>query len=285
MEDKTLKPQPMSIVDRRDAGSYPCRRSDDPPTTLAVRRYGQGAPLVLLHGMFGASANWHSIAVRLAGNFAVLAVDLRNHGASPHVSAMDYPAMADDVARLLDELGLTDAHVLGHSMGGKVAMALALRSPQRVRRLIVVDIAPVAYADRFTPLIDAVLRLDLATVATRADADRQLARDIASAPVRALLLQNLARQGGGWAWRIDWRAIAANLPALLGFAPGLGGRHCAVPALFVQGAESDYLLPEHRPLIETMFPQASFRSIAGAGHWVHADRPTELSEMVRGWLR
>jgi esterase len=251
---------------------------------LAARCQGRGEPLVLLHGLFGSSANWHSIAARLSSGFTALSVDLHNHGASPHVQGMNYAAMADDVVHLLDAHGLCDAHVLGHSIGGKVAMTLALRWPLRVRRLVVVDISPVAYPDRFTPFIDAVLRLDLATVATRADADRQLALDIASAPVRALLLQNLVRQRGGWAWRIDWRAISANLPALLGFAPERRGSHCAVPTLFVQGADSDYVLPEHRPLIDAMFPQASFRTIAGAGHWVHVDRPAELSEVVSGWL-
>ena len=180
------------------------------------------------------------------------------------------------MARLLDELGLTDTHVLGHSMGGKVAMALALHWPQRVRRLIVVDIAPFAYADRFTPLIDAMLRLDLATVATRADADRYLALDIASTPVRALLLQNLVRQRGGstgapsphtcrpyWALRPGSVAVTALCRRCLCGAPN--------PTMCY-------------PLIEAMFPQANFHSIAGASHWVHVDRPAELSEVVRGWL-
>lgn len=252
--------------------------------TLAVRRYGQGVPLVVLHGLFGAGANWHQVAVRLADSFEVLAVDLRNHGASPRMPKMDYAAMAGDVVQLLDDLGLRDTHVLGHSMGGKVAMTLALRWPQRVRRLIVVDIAPVAYADQFTPLIDAVLRLDLAAVVARADADQQLARAIDSAPVRALLLQNLVRQDGAWAWRIDWRAIAAALPGLLHFEPWSACRQSPAPMLLVQGAESDYVLPEHRTQIDAMFPQASLQTIVGAGHWVHVDRPAELSDAVSRWL-
>lgn len=251
--------------------------------TLAVRRYGQGAPLLLLHGLFGSSANWHAMAMRLAEHWQVLAIDLPNHGASPHAASMSYASMAAEVGRLLEALDIADAHVLGHSMGGKVAMTLALHAPQRVRGLIVVDIAPVTYEDRFSPLIDAMLRLELSTLGSREDADRRLARDLASAPVRALLLQNLVRREGGWAWRIDWRAIAANLPALLGFAPASEGRYSHVPALFVRGDASDYLLPTHHPAITSLFPHATFRTVAGAGHWVHADRPLQLIESIMSW--
>jgi pimeloyl-ACP methyl ester carboxylesterase len=252
---------------------------------LALRRRGAGAPLVVLHGLLGSSANWHSIAVRLADRVDVLTLDLRNHGASPHAPAMDYPAMAEDVVEVLDAHGLADAHVLGHSMGGKVAMTLALAAPRRVRRLIVVDIAPVVYPRHdFKPLIDAARALDLGGVASRAEVDRRLAPGVPDDATRALLMQNLVRRGDALAWRIDWEAIAANLPAVIGFPSPLAGQRSEVPALFVNGGASDYVQPEHLAPILAIFPRAEFRTLAGAGHWVHVDAPAALTQLVRDWL-
>jgi esterase len=255
-----------------------------PRIRLAVRRYGRGEPLVLLHGLFGSASQWHHIAVRLAEAHEVLAVDLRNHGNSPHEALMDYPTMADDVDSLLESNGLEDAHVLGHSMGGKVAMTMALRTPRRVKRLTVVDIAPVVYADALRPLVCAALRLDLAAIATREEADRMLATHVPSAAVRAMLLQNLVRRDGAWAWRIHWAAIADNLTTLLGFPPALACERSELPVLFIRGGASDHLRPEHRPAIEARFPRAALRTIAGAGHWVQADQPGELVRVIRTWL-
>jgi esterase len=251
---------------------------------LHARSYGQGEPLVLLHGLFGSAAHWHHIAVRLAGHHRVLAVDLRNHGASPHSAEMDYPALAADVCAVLDERGLRDAAVLGHSMGGKVAMAMALCAPQRVRRLAVVDMAPAVYADTFSPLICAALRLDLAAIQTRECAERLLAPRIPSPSLRAMLLQNLVRRDGAWAWRIGWTAIARNMATLRGFPAALRCCRSDIPALFIRGGESDYVRPGHAALIRARFPQARFQTIAQAGHWVQADRPAELLQAMRAWL-
>lgn len=251
---------------------------------LNARSYGRGEPLVLLHGLFGTAAHWHHIAVRMADRHQVLAVDLRNHGASPHAAQMDYPTLAADVCAVLDLHGLRDAAVLGHSMGGKVAMAMALCAPQRVRRLAVIDIAPAAYADTCSPLICAALRLDLAAIQTRECADRMLAAGVSSPTLRAMLLQNLVRRDGAWAWRIDWTAIARNMAALLGFPSARTRRRSDIPAVFIRGGNSDYVRPEHVALIEARFAHARLHTIANAGHWVHADRPAELVQAMRAWL-
>lgn len=255
------------------------------PVPLACRSYGRGEPVLLLHGLFGSSAQWHHIAVPLAQRHRVLAVDLRNHGASPHTACMDYAQMSEDLCALLDAQGLQDAALVGHSMGGKLAMAFALRHPRRVRRLAVVDIAPVRYDDGFTPLIEAVLRVDLSQVRRREDADAQLARHIDSAALRAMLLQNLARRESGWAWRIHWQGIADSLEALLGFPSELCGNTSQVPALFIAGADSDYVPARHEPAIRSLFADAAIERIARAGHWVHADQPAALSRRLDDWLQ
>jgi esterase len=261
----------------------PPSHGTDRSARLAVRTYGQGEPLVLLHGLLGSSAHWHHIAMMLARECEVLAVDLRNHGASPHTETMDYPGMAADVLSLLDERGLSQASIVGHSMGGKVAMSLALLAPHRVRRLSVIDIAPADYADAFTPLLATLLNLDLQTIGSREEADRRLAGRIASRELRAMLLQNLVRRDGAWAWRVHLAAIARSLPALLGFPRQLERLCCEVPALFVHGGASDYLQARHKLRIEALFPQARFHCIEGAGHWVQADRPAELAAVLRDW--
>lgn len=251
---------------------------------LACRSYGQGEPVLLLHGLFGASMQWHHIAVPLSGRHRVLAVDLRNHGASSHTTDMDYLQMSEDLRVLLDAQGWNQVAIVGHSMGGKLAMVFALRYPERVRSLAVLDIAPTTYADAFTPLIDAVLRLDLAALNGRAQADAQLVRHLPSAPLRAMLLQNLARRGDGWAWRIHWQGIAAGLPALLGFPSDLGRVPSCVPALFIGGADSDYRVSRNPTPVRELFADAAFDDIAGAGHWVHADQPAALTRRLAVWL-
>lgn len=251
---------------------------------LACRSYGQGEPVLLLHGLFGSAAQWHHIAVPLSRHRRVLAVDLRNHGASPHTASMDYQQMSEDLRALLDALGLDDAAIVGHSMGGKLAMAFALRYPRRTRSLAVVDIAPAPYPDGFTPLIYAALRLNLADIGPREDADAQLARHLPSAHLRAMLLQNLVRRETGWEWRIHWQGIAAGMKELLGFPPGLCRSKSRVPALFIRGAASDYLGSRHEPFIRALFADAALDDIAGAGHWVQVDQPAALAHRLEKWL-
>ncbi|PWK60916.1 alpha/beta fold hydrolase [Roseicyclus mahoneyensis] len=232
-------------------------------------------PIVIAHGLFGSARNWGVIAKRLSGSRRVITVDMRNHGDSDWTGSHTYPDLAEDLAEVITGAG-GQADVLGHSMGGKAAMALALLHPGAVRRLIVADIAPVAYGHTQQHLIDAMRRMDLACVETRGDADRQLAAHVAEAGVRAFLLQSLDVKGRRWRFNLD--VLERFMPEILGW-PDLGGQFDG-PTLILSGALSDYVRPEHRPSIKALFPQARFAKIPGAGHWLHADRPREFEAAV-----
>ncbi len=241
----------------------------------------------MLHGLLGCGSNWGSFCRRMAGRFAVTAADLRGHGASPHAPRLDYPAMAADALALMDRLGLDRCHVLGHSMGGKVAMRLALDRPERLDRLVVADIAPVAYPedgeDGPRAAVAAMRALPLDGLAGRDEADRWLARDVPDAALRGFLLTNLARGADGrWRWRLDLEAIARHYGALRGFPEG--GRPHAGPALFARGARSGYVRGEHLPAIRALFPNARVETIEGAGHWPHAERPAAFEAAVSAFL-
>jgi pimeloyl-ACP methyl ester carboxylesterase len=251
---------------------------------LSAREYGAGSPVLILHGLFGSRTNWQGFARQLASAHRVIVPDLRNHGSSPHAEGMTYPELAEDVRALMGRLGLASAALLGHSMGGKVAMALALAQPGVVERLIALDIAPVVYRHDYTPLIDALLGLELGTLGDRREAEARLAAAIPSRPLRQFLLQNLRHGPGGYDWRIDLRAIRAALSDLLGFPGWPAGRRYAGPALFLAGERSDYLRPEHQGRILELFPAARVERVARAGHWLHAERAEEVLERVRAFL-
>jgi pimeloyl-ACP methyl ester carboxylesterase len=233
-------------------------------------------PLLIAHGLYGSARNWGAIAKRLSDERQVTAVDMRNHGESPWYDSHGYPDMAGDLAASFPNT--TD--VLGHSMGGKAAMMLALNHPDRVQRLIVADIAPVTYAHSQLPMIDAMRRVDLDTVETRRDADDQLAAHVAEPSVRAFLLQSLDVKGKRWRLNLD--ALAAEMPRIMDF-PEASGRFTG-PTLFLSGANSDYVKREHRERIKVFFPEARFAKIPGAGHWLHADQPRAFEAAVRTFL-
>lgn len=250
---------------------------------LAATEIGSGPPVVILHGLFGSARNWQGIARRLSSERRVLAVDLRNHGSSPWHPSMTFAEMAEDVAALIAARGLAEPAIVGHSMGGKVAMVLALTRPTLVARLVVVDIAPVGYRhDRFAALVRSLADLDLAQVRRRADADGQLAVAIPDAPTRQFLLQNLVEQDGCFAWRVNLAAIRANLSAISCF-PDIAGVY-AGPTLFIHGGSSEYVRPEHEQAIRRRFPNAELARIEGAGHWVHADSPDAFVAAVAKFL-
>ena len=244
---------------------------------LATRVVGEGSPVVLLHGLFGSARNLTGLARALAASHRVLSMDLRNHGESAHDPAMDYPAMAADVAETMDVHGVPRAAVVGHSMGGKVAMRLALEAPNRVSRLVVADIAPVAYPSHFGEFTRAMQAVP--PEATRAEADARLAPDVPDAAVRGFLLHNF-RPGSGW--RIGLGEIAAALPGVETWPEHAGS--FAGPVLFVTGARSDYVLPEYRPAIMRLFPAARFVAIRDAGHWLHAEQPAAFNATVSQFL-
>ncbi len=244
---------------------------------------GQGAPVVVLHGLFGAAQNWGGIQKKLAGpERRVIALDLRNHGSSGHAAEMDYPTMAADVAETLAALDAFPAAILGHSMGGKVAMLLALQRPEAVRRLCVADIAPVPYLPRLRETVAALQRIPLRAGLTRREADAVLAEGQPDPSMRAFLLQNLRFDGALPAWRIGLDEIDAAMPALESF-PAVEARYPG-PVLFVNGGASEFVKPEYLPRIRQLFPAARFATMAGAGHWLHAERPDEFLAMVEPFL-
>lgn len=255
---------------------------------LACAEFGAGAPVVILHGLYGAKRNWGSIAARLAARRRVLTVDLRNHGESPWDARHDYPALAADVARLIETRLGGPADVLGHSMGGKAAMVLALSRPELVSRLVVVDIAP-APSPGTAAVAPAVLRaVPLAGLARRTEVEEALAAAIPDPAVRAFLAANV-RAGpgpgcGGLAWTINLEALDRHFADILSFPEIAGGVAFTKPALFIAGGSSDYLRPEHRPAIDRLFPNAVVETIPGAGHWVHAEAPAAFLAVLERFL-
>jgi pimeloyl-ACP methyl ester carboxylesterase len=249
--------------------------------TLSYKSLGSaGPPVVILHGLLGSSSNWGSIARRLAERHRVFALDLRNHGESPHIDDMSYAAMADDVRAFLDDHDIDAATVIGHSMGGKTAMRLALDTPHRVDRLVVVDIAPTLSDHDHLPWLRAMACLDVRRITRRADAESMLEAAVPDAAMRRFLLQNLAGTAGGFAWRINLEAIENSLPALLDFPIDANLQPFTGSTLFVRGAQSDYLPPKDETVIRELFPRARIVTIEGAGHWVHAEQPARFLEAL-----
>ena len=241
---------------------------------------GEGAATVLLHGLFGTATNFASVQKRLAVGRRVVAMDLRNHGRSGHDPRMDYPVMAEDVVETMAALGLGEAAVVGHSMGGKVAMTLALRFPERVSRLLIADIAPVVYAPRNGAIAAAMMGLALEAGFTRAAADAALVPAVPDPAVRQFLLSNL-RFGAMPAWRIGLAEIAAGLPEIEGWAGE--GRYDG-PTLVLRGERSDYVQPAHRAVFRALFPAVRFATLRDAGHWLHADVPDAFVATVDAFL-
>ena len=255
-----------------------------PAVELNAIRSGQGPAIVVAHGLFGSARNWTSVARRLAERHTVHALDMRNHGASPWTNEMSYPAMAEDLLRYIRTQGLSRPTVIGHSMGGKAAMAAALIAPERVGRLIAVDIAPVRYGHGFASLVDALLGLDLHGIDRRAAADERLAEAVPDAALRGFLLQNLAPSDGRYVWRLNLAAIAAAQETLWDFPHLPSPAAFDGPTLLIGGGASDYIRPEHMPTVERYFPNAQLVRIPGAGHWVHAERPDAFLAAVEDFL-
>jgi len=251
---------------------------------LNFARYGEGPPIIVLHGLLGSSRNWAGIARSLAETHAVYVLDARNHGESPRSPTMSYPEMAEDVQAFIAEENLVAPVVLGHSMGGKTAMTLALDHGAALGGLIVADIAPVAYRPRFMEQVDALRALDLAALDRRADADAALAQAVPEQAVRAFLLHNLVAEDGAYRWRADLDAIAANVEALAGFPDWGGDVLYSGPTLILRGERSDYVRTKHHAEIRRLFPEAGIGMIAEAGHWLHVDRPEAFLARIRAFL-
>ena len=244
--------------------------------TIAYGTATEQPPLLIAHGLFGSARNWGVIAKRLSDERRITSVDMRNHGESPWKDTQSYLDMADDLADVVED----GSDVLGHSMGGKSAMALALRYPERVGRLVVADIAPVAYSHTQQPMIDAMRQIDLPHIESRRDADAQLANHVDDPGVRAFLLQSLDVRNRRWRLNLD--VLEAEMDKIIGF-PDIAGRFEGA-TLFLSGGDSTYVEPAHREKIRRLFPKARFARIPRAGHWLHADRPREFEAALRAFL-
>jgi pimeloyl-ACP methyl ester carboxylesterase len=250
---------------------------------LFNRIYGEGSPLVILHGLFGQSDNWTTLARAWSNHHQVIAIDQRNHGQSPHEDAFSYELMAEDLAETLDALNIASVNLLGHSMGGKTAMFFAQQHPQRISKLIVADIAPRAYAPHHGEIIAELKTLPLTELKDRNSADVELAKGIPDFGTRQFLLKNLYRNDAGtFSWRFNLEAISAQISEV---GKALPDEQVHLPALFVRGSKSNYISDEDQAEIAQQFSNATFATIPNAGHWLHAEQPEAFSRVVLDFLQ
>ena len=251
---------------------------------LQTQEFGESGDqpaLLVAHGLFGAGRNWRGLARNLAKDRRVVTVDMRNHGESFRHASNTYSDMAQDLVRVIEELG-APCDVLGHSMGGKAAMVLALRHSEQVNRLIVADIAPVPYEHSQISNIEVMKSIPIEKLTRRSEADEMMAERIAEPGVRAFLLQSLILSPDGNRWALNLDALEASMADIVGF-PEVEGRF-GRPALFLRGGNSTYVRDVHRPQIESLFPNARVESLAAAGHWLHADDPRGFLASVSRFL-
>ena len=263
---------------------------------LSYRKLGAGKPVIILHGLYGSSDNWYTIGRALAAQHEVFIPDQRNHGNSPHSADHDYNIMADDLNDFFIQHNLHKAVILGHSMGGKTAMAFGLKYPEKVEKMIVVDISPFGYDETSAPevvsheqIMRSLMMLQPETLKGRKDADNRLQDHIRQEPVRQFLLKNLKRNSEGiFYWTMNLPVLQQHLPDIYAsiMPPGINGPADipAFPLMFIKGENSGYLRKEEFDSIKHFFPHAELAEIAGAGHWVHAERPDEFLETIRNFI-
>jgi len=248
---------------------------------LAYEVHGQGPSVVLLHGLFGDRDNLKSLGRELQADYQVIYVDLRNHGDSAHSDAMDFALMAADLKQLLSNLKIDQVHLVGHSLGGKVAMEFALTYPQQALSVVAADIAPVAYDEKHDHILAALCSLDLTAINSRKQADQALAQHIDTLGVRQFLLKNLRLDNQQFSWRLHLAALRQHYPTLSGAVTD--GSYDG-PILFIKGGDSDYLLSEHEGAIRQRFSAVELKVIEGTGHWLHAEKPQIFNRLVTAFL-
>lgn len=240
-------------------------------------------PLVILHGLFGTLENWGSQARTFAEHYSVYALDLRNHGRSPHTDQMGYRLMAKDVLHTMDELGLDKVRLLGHSMGGKTAMQLALDAPDRVEKLVVVDISPRTYPRQHDDIFNALRELDMRALPSRQAADAAIIHQVPDLAIRSFLLKNLQRAPeGGFRWKMNLETLYCDYENIA-LTPE-GDAPFAEPTLFVKGGNSDYITTDDRDAILSLFPAAGYKIIQNTGHWPHVEKPGPFAKIVLDFL-
>mgnify|MGYP003324764507 FL=1 len=245
---------------------------------LNYQEQGNGYPVILIHGMFGSLSNLGNLARCLSNQFRVISVDLRNHGDSPHDSVFDMATMAEDILYLMDILSLPTAFIVGHSLGGKVGMQLALSHSDKVTKLVVADISPVTYQPRNDPALNGLIAPSEASIQNRNQAEELLADFISDSQTRAFLLKNLKRNDDRFVLKLNMNAVIENYGTALVAAPS--GNQFDNPCLFIKGETSAYIQEKHRPTIADMFPNSQVNVISGAGHWLHAEKPKLFNNQV-----
>jgi len=252
---------------------------------LFYRKYGEGPPLIILHGLYGSSDNWASIAKSLSDTFTVYIPDLRNHGQSPHDRIHDYDSIVDDLFELVSDLKLKKFFLAGHSMGGKCAVSFAIRWPEMINGLLVADISPFRNGstmkkeyDNHKVILEAMSSLDLHKISARKDAEDILAKKIPSEGIRGFILKNLRRTNdGSYTWKLNVSALLSNIDSIIqGIGSGENESIEGFPVIFIKGGNSDYLPDEDFTGIKRVFRAAELIVIPGAGHWIHSDKPEEV---------
>lgn len=250
---------------------------------LNFKKTGQGKPLIILHGLFGSADNWLNIAKGLENDYTLYLVDQRNHGDSEHAEEWNYQVMADDLVEFMEDQGLEKSHLLGHSMGGKTAMTLALRHPEKVERLLVVDIAPRSYPVHHQTILEGLNAIDLEQLQSRKQADDLLAKYVDEKSIRQFLLKSLGRnEEGKFIWKINLPVITEKIDTI-----GQAIESESVfdhPTLFVTGANSNYVQDKDKPDIEKYFPNSNIIKMKNAGHWLHAEQPEAVIETIQAFL-
>ena len=250
---------------------------------LFYKEFGEGPPLVILHGLLGSSDNWLSIAKKLADNRRVFILDQRNHGRSFHHEEFNYEIMADDIHQFVAANGISKPDLIGHSMGGKVAMNYAVKFQQDLNKLVVVDIGPKAYPNHHGHILEGLSAIDLSLIKTRNEADQQLSNWVPALEERQFLLKNLARNDSShFEWKMNLEVIRREIDQV--GKPLHAGSKSDATSLFIYGGNSNYVVPDDIADIKAVFPNASFKRIEGSGHWVHAEQPENFLEAVEIFL-
>jgi pimeloyl-ACP methyl ester carboxylesterase len=250
---------------------------------LFSRTYGENGPvIVILHGLFGQSDNWAGIARKLSDNYRIYTLDLRNHGESDHSEEFDYEVMADDVIETLDAAFLEGVHLLGHSMGGKVAMVVAQKRPILLKSLLVADIAPKPYKPHHQEILAGLNALNPVEISSRTEAEEALKKQIPDFGTRQFLLKNLGRkEDNSFEWKFNLKTITEKIAEI---GKATDGVESDVPALFYKGEKSNYIKEEDFENIHLLFPNAEFKTMKGAGHWLHAEYPNEMIKTIEEWV-
>lgn len=250
---------------------------------LNFKHFGEGEPLVILHGLFGSLDNWQTIGKKLAENYSVYLVDLPNHGKSPHTDSFNYDQMANAVADFCRDNDLDNITLLGHSMGGKTAMNFAVNHPELLKKLIVVDIAPKKYPPHHDEILAGLLSFNPAEIESRQEADEIMSTKISNLGIRMFLLKNLSRsKNGGYEWKMNLPLLSKEVTKVIDETEI--AFPISIPTLFIRGGKSNYILEQDYDTIHSIFPNSSIETVENAGHWVHAENPEKLEELITEFM-